>query len=44
MLSEEELLKKEEIAIQNQIERYKKAQEKDLALEDLRKPEWIQSI
>ena len=39
ILSEEELLKKEEIAIQNQIEKYKKAQEKDLALEDLRKPE-----
>jgi hypothetical protein len=39
ILGEEELLKKEEIAIQNQIERYKKAQEKDLALEDLRKPE-----
>ena len=39
ILNEEELLKKEEIAIQNQIERYKKAQEKDLALEDLRKPE-----
>lgn len=39
ILNEEELLKKEEIAIQNQIERYKKTQEKDLALEDLRKPE-----
>jgi len=39
ILNEEELLKKEEIAIQNQIERYKKAQEKDLALEGLRKPE-----
>ncbi len=39
MLSEEDLLKKEEIAIQNQIDKYEKAQEKDLALEDLRKPE-----
>jgi hypothetical protein len=39
MLSEEELLKKEEIAIQKQIERFKRSQEKELVLEDLRKPE-----
>lgn len=39
ILNEDDLLKKEEIAIQKQIERYKKTQEKDLALEDLKKPE-----
>ena len=39
ILDEEELLKKEEIAIKKQIEKYEKIQEKDLALEDLRKPE-----
>jgi len=39
ILNEEDLLKKEEIAIQNQTKRFKRAQEKNLTLEDLRKPE-----